>query len=239
LYLGRRGFVSDNLETDADNPSRAMYSRGKGMAERALLELHAREGLPVVIFRPGIVIGPGGPLAHFALGDAVADTRILGWGRGQNPLPCVLVDDAAKAMALAKDAPGVEGMAFNLVGDVRPTAQEFVEELRRRSLRDFRFYPRSLWKIQVGELTRLMMKKMAGKAASIAISYRDLKSLSMLTQFDCSSGKRSLGWSPVADREEFFRQAIDSLLEPILPGDLRLQPQMAEFVTASSGTGTS
>ncbi|MBV9407140.1 MAG: NAD(P)-dependent oxidoreductase [Acidobacteriaceae bacterium] len=223
LYLGRGGNIRDTDANDANHPKRGMYSRGKSLAERKLFEMHVRDGLPVVIFRPGVVVGPGGALAHYAIGERPSDTCILGWGRGNHPLPFVLVDDVAQAMFLAKDAPGVEGMSFNLVGDVRPTAAEYVQYLRQRTLRNFRFYPRSVWLIQAAELTRWSAKKLARKRDNVLSPYRDLKTLTMTTQFDCSESKRLLHWKPVADREEFLRQAIDSLLTPIPAGDLRLE----------------
>lgn len=223
LYLGRTGRISNKEPNDGDSPRRGMYSRGKSLAERALLEMHAREGLPVVIFRPGIVLGPGGALVHYAVGERASDTCVLGWGRGDHPLPCVLVDDVAQALFLAKDAPGVEGMTFNLVGDIRPTAAEYVKFLRARALRNFRFYPRSVWIIQAAELSRWFLKKLARKPDNFLNPYRDLKTQTMKTQFDCSETKRLLAWEPVADQEEFLRQAIDSMLTPIPAGDLRLE----------------
>ena len=48
----------------------------------------------------------------------MSDTCIVGWGAGDNRLPCVLVQDVASALVLAKDAPGIDGMAFNLSGDI-------------------------------------------------------------------------------------------------------------------------
>jgi nucleoside-diphosphate-sugar epimerase len=221
LDTGRRGVLDDSVPNDGDNLSRGFYSRGKSLAERILLEIHRAEGLSVVIFRPGIVIGPGGALAHFALGEAVSDTCIMGWGPGAYPLPCVLVDDVAEALLLAMDAAQASGLSFNLVGDVRPTAAEFVGILRERARRNFRFYPRSLWWIYGGELGRSWIKKLAGKPSTLAFPWDDLKGLTMRAQFDCSQAKQVLGWRPVADREEFYRQTVDGLLPPVPAGDLR------------------
>ncbi|MCE5310973.1 MAG: NAD(P)-dependent oxidoreductase [Acidobacteriales bacterium] len=224
LYLGGPSKIDEFTRNDGAAVYRDMYSRGKSLAEDSLLAMHVREQLPVVIVRPGMVLGPGGALVHYVLGERPSDgTCILGWGRGKNPLPCVLVDDVADAMIRASDAVGVDGLVFNLVGDVRPTAAEYVEVLRRRTLRDFRFYPRSLCRIQAGEYARFLMKKLAGRSKVRMMCYRDLKSSSMVAQFDCSLAKRLLGWVPVSDQEEFYRHAIDCHVEQFLPGDLRLE----------------
>ena len=223
LYLGRPGKLYESPEADPRPRGRTFYSRGKVEAERALLKLHRTESLPLVILRPAIVLGSGGMLAHGALGHAASDTCILGWGDGNNPLPCVLVQDVARALVLAKDAPGIEGKAFNLSGDIRPTAREYVALLRERTLRNFRFYPRSLLAMGALEWVMWGIKAAARKSVNSRVSQRDLQSLSMAADLDCSQAKQLLGWEPVSDPEAFFREAIDSHLKPFKPGDLRLQ----------------
>ena len=43
------------------------YARSKAENENVLLELHRSDQLPVVIFRPGIVLGPGGSPYHWGI----------------------------------------------------------------------------------------------------------------------------------------------------------------------------
>ena len=65
-----------------------------GIAPRA-------SGLPVVIFRPGIVIGPGSSPLHWGVGMWSHDAVCQLWGRGRTPLLLVLVDDVARALVAA------------------------------------------------------------------------------------------------------------------------------------------
>ncbi len=222
LYLGRKAKLYEKEGADQKAQNRSFYSRGKVETENALLKLYQTEKLPVVILRPAIVLGKGGMLAHGALGEAASDTCILGWGAGRNPLPCVLVQDVARALVLAKDAPGVEGKSFNLSGDIRPTASEYVQLLREKTRRNFRFYPRRVWKMEAAELLKWSLKAMVRKPNNVRISYRDLKSLTMAADLDCSEAKKLLGWSPESDREAFFREAIGSHLKPFAAGDIRV-----------------
>lgn len=221
LYMGAGGTMDESAGPDSQLLKRGFYPRSKILAERLLLEMHAKEGLPVVIFRPGVVLGTGGALVHGALGDVPSPTCISGYGNGKHRLPCVLVDDVASALVLAKDAPAIEGRTFNLAGDVRPTAAEYVALLRERTKRDFRFYSRSVWSMGLAEWSRWALKALARKSDNSAVPYRDTKSVAMATDLDCSLAKRLLGWKPVADRDEFIRRAIDCNVRPILPGDLR------------------
>ena len=222
LYLGGGGTVDERTGPDSQPEKRGNYARAKIEAERILVELQASRKLPAVILRPGLVVGRGGILTHSGVGFWASDTWALGWGGGENPLPFVLAEDVVSAMVLAGSAPGVDGTAFNLVGDQRPTAREFVRELSRRSHRRFHFYPQSMIKMQGIEIFKWLMKVAAKKPGNTFPSYRDLKSRSLATQFDCSAAKTKLGWRPAADSEHFWAEAIDAHIKAVPPGDLRL-----------------
>ena len=221
LYLGERCGIDERTGPDPKAVKRSHYSRAKSLAEKLLQDLHRTAGLPVVVVRPGVVVGPKGMLNHSGLGIWPSDTCCLGWGRGNNPLPFVLVGDVAQALANCMQAPGIEGMTFNLVGDVRPTAVEFVNLVRVRSRRNFRFYTQSLWKTQTIEIGKWMLKTLVHKPDNPFPSYRDLKSRSLRSQFDCSAAKDKLAWRPVKSMDAFIADAIDSHLRPLSPQDLR------------------
>jgi predicted dehydrogenase/putative NADH-flavin reductase len=58
--------------TEATPPNESMarvapYTRSKVENERSLLELHQKQSLPVVIFRPGVVLGRGGNPYHWGI----------------------------------------------------------------------------------------------------------------------------------------------------------------------------
>jgi len=227
LYLAGNGTITEEAGPDKKPEARSFYSRGKIEAERALLKLYETEKLPVVIIRPAIVLGPGGMLVHGAFGETppASDISILGFGTGKTPLPCVLVDDVARALLLAKDAPGIDGMAFNLAGDVRPSAIQYVQWMREATHRNFKFHGRTVWFIQAGEIARWGLKKLGRKPNVTMGSLRDVASNPLSARLDCSLAKKMLGWKPVSDENEFKRQALLSHVEPLPPGDIRLEPR--------------
>lgn len=211
LFAGRPGEVITG-ETGCDpRPSqRSEYSRGKAASERLLLGLHREFGLPVSILRPGIVVGGGAPPFHGAVGQFVNEQHCLGWSPGTTPLPFVLAEDVAEAVCLALRSEGVPGRTWNLVGDVRPTAREYVEELGRALGRPLRFHPRRALRIQAVEIGKWLIKRLAGRRDVRLPSYRNLRSLGMQARFDCADVQRDLGWKPVAGREEFLRRILGS-----------------------------
>ncbi len=224
LDLARKGRLDESAGADPEPESRNFYSRGKIEAERLLLQLHARERLPVVILRPALVVGRGGQLTHAGAGFWREDICCVLWGKGRHPLPFVLVDDVAQAFLAAKDAPDIEGLAFNLAGDVRPSSVEYVRLLAERSLRNYRVYPQSLVKMQAIAIFKWVIKKLVRKPGATWPNYHDLKCNAVFAQLDCSLAKRMLGWKPTDSFEVFVREAIDLHLPPIHPDDPRLAP---------------
>jgi len=205
IYLGDPGeIVTGATPVDPRLEERADYARAKALAERAMLDLHRVRGLPVVILRPGVVVGVGGIAFHSGIGFFNHERHYLGWNRGTNKLPLVLADDVADAIVRAADADGVAGRAYNLVGDVRLSAQEYVAALARATGRPLRFHPQSVLKLQGIEMMKALVKRATGRRDPWP-SLRDLKSRGLAATFDCSDAARDLGWKPVADRAAFLR----------------------------------
>ncbi|HWP47813.1 MAG TPA: NAD-dependent epimerase/dehydratase family protein [Candidatus Limnocylindrales bacterium] len=209
LYLGDKKIITDPADLDPHIENRALYARGKAACEKLLWELHKEKDLPVCILRPGIVIGEGRSPFHSGLGQFNQDTYCIGWNDGKNPLPLVLVEDVAEAIFLAMKADTVIGKSYNVVGDVRLSAREYIGELARILDRPLQYYPRSPLKLQVIEMGKWAIKKIIGRTDATFPSYRDLKSRGLVSQFDCSAIKKDLKWTPVADRDEFIQRGLE------------------------------
>ncbi len=208
LYLGPdAGTVTEATPPDPQDAERADYARAKAIADRRLLQMHAEDKLPVVILRPGLVIGEGTSPFHSGLGFFNAEQHCIGWNDGRNPLPWVLVDDVASAILRAAEVPGIEGRTYNLVGDVRLSAREYLAELAKTLERPLRFHPQSpswLWGEDMG---KWVIKRATGRQVP-APSRRDFVSRGLRASFDCSGAKRELGWQPEGDRTAFIHRAI-------------------------------
>lgn len=209
-------FLGDDDETitgatppDPRSGEREPYARGKASSERLLLSMHATAGLPVCIVRPAIVVGEGGRACHSGVGRWVNEQHCVGYYNGRNPLPFVLVDDVADAICRALRTERATGRTYNLVGDVRLTAREYVAELRRITGRPIQFHPAPAPEVTYAAgLCVTALKRFAGR--SLDLPYLgDIKHLRMLAQFDCEDVHRDLGWTPVSDRAEFVRRGIE------------------------------
>ena len=100
--------------------------------------------LNLCILRPGLVVGEGGIPFHSGLGFFNNEQHCIGWNAGRNPLPFVLVEDVADAIVRAVRAEGIEGRCYNLVGDVRLSAREYIAALAEAMRRPLKFHPQSV-----------------------------------------------------------------------------------------------
>jgi len=208
LYLGDpNSIITGATPPDPKSERRALYARAKAAAERALLRLGAERGLAVTILRPGVVVGEGGIAFHSGIGLYNREQHSLGWNAGDNPLPLVLADDTADAIARALERPEAAGRCYNVVGDVRLTAREYTSELGKALCRPLHYRPQSVVKQQAVELAKWAVKRVTGRAEP-APSMADLRSRGMNAPFDTSDIKRDLGWAPEADRAAFIAKAF-------------------------------
>lgn len=209
LYLGNAGeIITDATPPDPQPARRADYARAKALSDQALLALARERGLPLVILRPGVVTGEGGIPFHSGVGFFNVDRHCLGWNEGLNPLPFVLVEDVASAIQQALESDLEPGLAFNLVGDVRLSAREYVAELGRALGRPLTFHPQSVYKLETVEAGKWLVKRAIGRAAAFP-DLRDLKSRGMTARFDTRAAQERLDWQPVSARDEFIRRGID------------------------------
>lgn len=195
-----------------DMEERNIYARSKAECERRLMDLQQGDGVPVVIARPGIVLGDGGPLQHWGIGRWHGPGAVRLWGNGRNPLPFVLVDDVSDGLIAMMEIEDAVGEAFNLVGDPILSARDYFEAIHRRQgarLEVSGSNLNALWLADVMKqgLKRHVLRRRDAKASSRV----DWLSRGHLSRFDNAKPRRMLGWSPVTDREAFLSAAVDGV----------------------------
>lgn len=213
-YAGRHaGTITEQTPLDPRIARRNLYARAKAASEELLTALQRERNLPLVIVRPAIVLGRGGSPFHWGIGMWWSSAACQIWGEGKNPLPLVLVEDVARGLRAAIETPGIEGRSFNLSGDVRLTAQEYLDALDsagnmridRRATPIARFYLLDMLKWMVKVAVRFPERQMP--------SYRDWESRTQKAFFDCTEAKQVLGWKPETDRAALIRKGIGEALE--------------------------
>ncbi|HXB63158.1 MAG TPA: NAD-dependent epimerase/dehydratase family protein [Acidobacteriaceae bacterium] len=207
-YAGARAGTITEATPLIPEKIKNFYGRAKAESEALLLQMHRAQGLPVVILRPGIVIGRGGSPFHWGVGTWWHEAVCQIWGKGENKLPFVLVQDVARGILASVSTPGVEGQSFNLIGDPCLSAQEYLDELdrcggiriQRHATPILRFYLLDMLKWVVKIAVRHPERQMP--------SYYDWEGRTQKAYFDCTAAKTALGWKPTTSREELVRLGI-------------------------------
>jgi nucleoside-diphosphate-sugar epimerase len=213
-YAGARaGVIDERTPLDPLIHRRNLYARAKAESERLLIEMASERALPLVIFRPGVVLGSGGSPFHWGVGFWAWGSICRLWGKGRHPLPIVLVDDVADALVKAMEAEGIVGESFNLVGEPCLSAVDYIQELEKAAGARIESIPTSAWKFYAYELFKWIVKCMVRHPGREIPSYRDWETRSLKASFDCSKAKKILGWSPTTDREKIIR---DGVVHPVL-----------------------
>lgn len=192
-----------------DLTRRNLYARSKAECEARLLDRHRDAHLPLVIARPGIVLGPGGPLQHWGIGRWHGPGAVRLWGDGRNILPFVLAGDVADALVRMMDIPGIEGQSFNLTGTPLHTARDYFAAIHARLGARTRLTtgnPALLW--LAGGVKYRLKRHILRRPDAGRPSLTDWKSRAHLARFDNSQARTVLGWEPQADPAVFLDRAV-------------------------------
>jgi nucleoside-diphosphate-sugar epimerase len=170
--------------------------------------MHREQHLPLVIVRPGIVIGPGSTPWHPGVGRFLSETRLDYWGDGHAPLPLVLVDDVAAALALALTATGIDGQTLLLTSTPLLTAREYVAALAACTHSRIDGRTRAAWRNWAADLAKELAKNVARHPNRRWPSLHDWRCRSNRARYDSRATQQVLGWHPVADRETMIARGI-------------------------------
>jgi nucleoside-diphosphate-sugar epimerase/predicted dehydrogenase len=197
-------------DTDfGDMSDRNLYARSKAECEARLLQMHRDSSLPLVIARPGIVIGEGGPLQHWGIGRWHGAGAVRIWGGGTHTLPFVLADDVSDALIMMMDHPDAVGRSFNLIGDPMLSARGYFDAIQQSLGARIKVRSGSLTVFWAADGVKYLLKtKVLRRHGVVRPSLKDWKSRAHFSPFDNAQPKAVLGWQPEADKQRFIERGI-------------------------------
>lgn len=208
-YAGKQGDeLTEDVPLDPKIEWRKPYARAKAVSEDMLKEMRDKQGLPLVIVRPGIVIGTGGDPRHWGVGMFTHGTVAKLWGKGDNKLPLVLVQDVAAALVAIERTPNINGETFNLIGDPIMNAHEYIEELEQAAQFKLQVRPTPIYRYYFADMVKYAAKVAVRHPGRFMPSYRDWQGRTQLAWFNCQKAKDVLGWQPATSREELAEKGI-------------------------------
>ena len=210
LYLGPgAGQLKESDGVDKKIKRRNNYAHSKAISERYLNDLHTSEGFPVVIIRPAIVLGAGGPVNHVGVAEWFGLGRCSYWGKGENRLPLILVDDVVSSLISAIDAVGIEGNTYNLSAKPCLTSKDYIAEVERVLGTSIKVGHTSAFRRYLGDMIKWGIKLVARHPdASRIPSVRDWKCRQQHAAFDTSRAEADLGFEPQNDRDVIVEEGI-------------------------------
>ena len=208
--------ITGDTPLDIKMATRNHYARSKATCEALLLKMQREENFPVVILRPGVVIGLGCPPAHWGVGMFQSDTCVQFWGDGASKLPLVLVEDVADALLRAMIVPGIEGKCFLLTDKPLLSAAEYVDVVSAASGTRLRATSTPIWRYYLIDLFKETLKHLVRHPNRRAASYRDWDSKSHRARYDSTSTQQALGWHPAGSREALIERGINAAVADYL-----------------------
>ena len=200
--------ITEDTVFPQDMSDRNIYARSKAECERRLMQMHHDQGLPLIIARPGIVVGHGGPLQHWGIGRWHGAGAVRIWGHGRNILPFVLIDDVADGLVRMIETEGT-GQSFNLVGEPMLSARGYFDAIHQRLGARIRVCPGNLHAFYASDAVKYLLKThVLRKQGAIRPSLADWKSRAHFSRFSNARAKAALGWAPEADKARFVQKAV-------------------------------
>lgn len=211
---GRAGTITEQTPLDPKIKRRNNYARAKAAVEDLLLKMHREEGLPLVIARPGIVIGRGGNPFHWGVGKWTSEGVVETWGDGSNKLPLVLVDDVAAGLVKTMDVPGIEGRSYNFVDLPLLSARDYIAGMEKLAGFKVDRHEQPIWRFFLEDFIKWPVKVLVGHPDAQRIpSYADWESRTQKAVFDTQATRKDLGWTPISDPDRMINDGIGGSLE--------------------------
>jgi nucleoside-diphosphate-sugar epimerase len=193
--LVRGGTLDERSPIAPDSPYRA----SKLQAEREVVAIHARHGLPFVILRLPSMIGPGA-MSWLGLFRAIARGHFRLVGSGTNRHHLCPVPDAVQALVLAGSVDRADGETFLIGGAADLSLRELVELIARTL--DVRLspvrIPMAVW--STWQAVRAGANRLLGRATPadefFLTSYR----------IDDAKARRVLGYRPEVSIDDAVRE---------------------------------
>ena len=187
------------------------YVRHKLRTESELRDEHARRGFPVVILRPGDVLGPYDRVTSARMLSHCARGLPLIIGKGRWRFGYCYVGNLCQAAERAIVTEGIEGRAYTVTNGVLPTWRELFQEFQRGLGRRQRIYL-PVPAVRLAAAAAGLARAVRPRGEPTINTYR-VKRATSETTYDISRTVAELGYKPDDDYRRQFAEIVDWYLE--------------------------
>jgi nucleoside-diphosphate-sugar epimerase len=202
------GFEGENLsEANPGRPADFLaYTRAKKKTEAFLTQAAGRDGLPVVIIRPGDVYGPNDRTTCANLLPGIERGVPIIVGRGNRRLPFCYVDNLCQAIHLALLRPGIEGRAYSVTNSDLPTWRMFFSRLQAGLGKKQRIYV-PVWVAMLITASQELRRRLDRRFMP-EISFYRIRRITNTTTYNISDTIADLGYHPDNDLDAQARAIV-------------------------------
>jgi predicted dehydrogenase/nucleoside-diphosphate-sugar epimerase len=198
--------IAEQSPYDPQPEKRGNYSYSKILAEKRVLEFAQETGLPVTIFRPGLIYGPGRPLPTAPLAFPFGG-KFMVIGKSRSLIPLNYIENLIDALLAASERPGTINRQFNIIDDEQVSYENYHRARGQCDGTRAVFVPGWPFRIMAPGIQLLVaVRGGGGKLASFSSHAlaRVLKSV----QYDTREVRAGLGWQPRVPLQEALKSSI-------------------------------
>jgi nucleoside-diphosphate-sugar epimerase len=200
--------LDERCPVDRHPHLRDPYTYSKIAQEDACWQVHSNRGLPLVVVRPGVLFGPGRPLLTPRIGLMVGGVLIQMDGRQR--VPYCFVDNCARAVALAAEVAGIDGMSFNALDDDLPSGNR-VLKLHRKHVSTVRAIRIPGWAVaRFARACEWYSGRSRGMFPPVLTPYK-AAALWKRLRYSNELAKTRLGWRPLVTFDNGIRRTVEAL----------------------------
>jgi predicted dehydrogenase/nucleoside-diphosphate-sugar epimerase len=187
--------VTEEAPLEPRPEARGSYTRAKLLAERRVLAAVRDLGLPAVIVRPGVLVGPEGPGLD-TLNAVVVGRHLVLLGDANGAPPLISLNDAAEMIVRAGSVSALEpGTVLHVVGGQTTPARMLATRLAREHGLRVRCIPEPV--LRAGAAAVAALARVLRRDSPIT-PYR-VRAAGARLQFDCTRARTALGWADKAN----------------------------------------
>jgi len=188
------------------------YTQSKVEAERLVLQYHRKQGVPVVILRPGFVYGPRDRTVLPRLVDRLKEGSVIYIAGGKHALNTTFVGNIADAALLSIDSPNAAGEIFNITDGEFISKRRFFETVADGLgvRRPKSFPPVPVWLARWLANWREGKFRRENRPNPPRITQAQLKFAGLHLDFSIAKARTKLGYTPRVLFDEGMKQTIES-----------------------------
>jgi nucleoside-diphosphate-sugar epimerase len=203
--VGEGQVITEETPFDPLPGDRDSYAQSKILADKFASEFSRKNGLPLVILRPGIVFGPGKALPIGLLGFRAGKTGVV-FGKGSNRFPLNYVENLVDALLLAGNSPQVGLRQYIVLDDDALTLEQY--HAARAEVDGSRavFVPGG--PVQVAAAIAEPVMRLLKVGGGAGFTPHQIRRSLQDRHYDTSCIRRELGWSPRIPLIEAIRGSL-------------------------------